>query len=351
MKYIEINGRQFSKGHAMIVAELSANHLHKYELAEKTIRAIAASGADAVKLQTYTADTITIDCDNEYFQIRRGTLWDGKTLYQLYNEAYTPWEWFPKLKKIADDEGLIFFSSPFDNSAVDFLYDLNVPLYKIASFEITDIPLIEYIASKKKPVIIATGIASLSDIEEAVSACRRVGNNDIILLKCTSEYPAKIEDAHVCMIPHLAETFGVMSGLSDHTIGSSVAAAAVAFGASMIEKHFITDRSLGGPDAPFSMEPHEYKVMIQTIREIEKSIGSIDYTLPDHIQRSREFSRSLFIISDVKQGDIVTKENIRSIRPGFGLHPRFYPDILGKKFRCSVKRGTPLTWNLLEMED
>jgi len=331
-----------------IIAEISANHNHNFDVAVETTKAIKNCGADAVKLQTYTADTITIDCDNEYFQIQKGTLWDGKTLHQLYQEAYTPWDWQPKLKKIAEDLGLICFSSPFDKSAVDFLEEMNVPAYKVASFEITDIPLIEYIASKRKPVIISTGIATLADIEEAVNACKRMGNNQIALLKCTSAYPAPIEESNLKMIPHLAETFNCISGLSDHTLGISVPVAAVALGAKIIEKHFILNKNLGGPDAEFSLEPNQFKMMIDEIRNTEKALGKIDYSLSEKTKKSREFSRSLFVVKNIKEGDIFTEENVRSIRPGFGLHPKFYKEVLGKKAKINLEKGTPLNWDLIE---
>jgi pseudaminic acid synthase len=331
-----------------IIAELSANHNHNFEIAAKTIKAAKEVGADAIKLQTYTADTITINCKNEHFQIKSGTLWDGKFLYDLYKEAYTPWEWQPKLKKIAEEEGLICFSSPFDKTAVDFLEEMDVPAYKVASFEITDIPLIEYIASKGKPVIISTGVATLSDIEEAVNTCRKALNNDIALLKCTSSYPAPVDEANLLTIPHLRDTFKVIPGLSDHTIGSDVAIAAVALGAKIIEKHFVLDRTLGGPDAAFSMEPEEFKKMVTSIRNVENAIGAVNYKLTPKIEKSRMFLRSLFIIKEVKKGEIITEENVRSIRPGNGLHPRYYKQIIGKKFRNDFEMGTPLNWELIE---
>lgn len=330
-----------------IVAELSANHLQDFDLAVRTIKAVKEAGADAVKLQTYTPDTMTIDSDNEYFQIKQGTLWDGKTLYQLYQEAYTPWEWQPKLKTIAEDMGLICFSSPFDKTAVDFLEEMKVPAYKVASFEITDIPLIEYIASKRKPVIISTGIATRCDIEEAVNACKRMGNNQIALLKCTSAYPTPLEDVNLRTIPNLAETFKTVAGLSDHTLGISVPVASVALGAKIIEKHFILDRKLGGPDAAFSLEPDEFKSVVHAVREVEKALGTISYELTDKMKKSREFSRSLFVVKDMKAGDVFTKENLRVIRPGFGLPPKYYQVLLGKKVRRAVKKGTPVRWDIV----
>jgi len=306
------------------------------------------SGADAVKLQTYTPDTITIDSDNEYFQIDQGTLWDGKTLYQLYQEAYTPWEWQPKLKKVAAKLGLICFSSPFDRTSVDFLEEMNVPAYKVASFEITDIPLIEYIASKGKPVIISTGIATLADIEEAVHACKRMGNDQIALLKCTSAYPAPLEESNLRTISNLADTFNTVVGLSDHTLGISAPIASVALGAKIIEKHFILDRTMGGPDAAFSMEPDEFRSMVEAVREVEKALGTVNYDLTEKTRKSREFSRSLFVVEDIKSGESLTEENVRSIRPGFGLHPRYLGHIIGKKARNGIKKGTPLEWILIE---
>jgi pseudaminic acid synthase len=331
----------------LIVAELSANHGHRLETALETVRAAAQSGADAIKLQTYTADTITLDCDNEYFRINQGTLWDGTTLYKLYQEAYTPWEWHAAIQAEAQRLGLIFFSTPFDPSAVDFLEALDVPVYKVASFEINDIPLIETIASKGKPVIISTGIASLGEIEEAVAACRRVGNEDITLLKCTSAYPASPDDANLLTIPHLAETFDVRAGLSDHTMGHAVAVAAVALGAMVVEKHFILDRSIGGPDASFSMQPDEFKLMVDSIRIVEKAVGEVSYTLSEQVVRNRAFSRSLFISRDVKAGEVFTPDNVRSIRPGHGLHPRHLPEVLGQRASADLTKGTPLSWSCI----
>ena len=331
-----------------IIAELSANHLQDFDIAVRTIKAIKDSGADAVKLQTYTANTITIDSDNEYFRIKQGTLWDGKTLYQLYQEAYTPLEWQPELKKIAESLGLICFSSPFDTTTVDFLMDMDVPAFKVASFEITDIPLIEYIASKGKPVIISTGIATLSDIEEALAACKREGNDQIALLKCTSEYPTPFEEVNLKTIPNLAVTFKSVVGLSDHTSGIAVPIASVALGAKIIEKHIILDRNLGGPDSAFSLEPHEFKSMVKAVREVEKALGEVNYELTEHIRKSREFSRSLFVVKDMNKGEIYTKDNIRSIRPGFGISPKHLKEILGQKARINIKKGTPMAWSLIE---
>lgn len=331
-----------------IVAELSANHLQKFDHAVKLIKAAKDAGADAVKLQTYTPDTITIDCDNEYFQIKQGTIWDGKTLYELYKEAYTPWEWQPELKEIAEELGLIFFSTPFDKTAVDFLEEINIPCYKIASFEITDIPLIEYVASKGKPVIISTGIATLTDIQEAVNACKRMGNSQIALLKCTSAYPAPLEEVNLKTIPDMAEKFKIVIGLSDHTLGISVPVASVALGAKIIEKHFTLSRSLGGPDAAFSLEPEEFKAMVKAVREVEKALGDVCYELTEKMRKNRQFSRSLFIINNIKAGEVFTEKNVRSIRPGYGLHPRYLKKILGRRATQDIKRGTPLKWSLVE---
>jgi pseudaminic acid synthase len=349
MNCITISDREIgSKKSTFIIAELSANHLQNFDIAVDTIKAMKEYGADAVKLQTYTPDTITIDSDNEYFQVKQDFLWDGKTLYQLYQEAYTPWEWQPKLKSIAEDLGLVFFSSPFDRTAVDFLEEMNVPAFKVASFEITDIPLIEYIASKGKPVIISTGIATLADIEEAVNACKRMGNTQIALLKCTSSYPAPLEESNLRTIPNLADTFNTVVGLSDHTLGISAPIASVALGANIIEKHFILDRKMGGPDAAFSMEPDEFRSMVDAVREVEKALGNINYNLTEKTIKNREFSRSLFVVEDIKAGESFIEENIRSIRPGFGLHTRYYGQIIGKKARNDIKRGTPLDWDLIE---
>ncbi|MEP6803966.1 MAG: pseudaminic acid synthase [Flavobacterium sp.] len=322
-----------------IIAELSANHNGNIDTAIETIRAAKRAGADCIKLQTYTADTITIDSDKDDFLIK-GTIWEGKNLYKLYQEAYTPWEWHEELFKVAKEEGLICFSSPFDKTAVDLLEALDVPAYKIASFEITDIPLIEYTASKGKPIIISTGIAEQDDIELALDACRRMGNNDIALLKCTSSYPAPIEEANLCMIKDLAERYNVISGLSDHTMGATVPIVATVFGAKIIEKHFILDHSIGGPDASFSMNEEEFTSMVKAVREAESAIGIVDYTLTEKQAKGKDFSRSLYVVEDMKEGDVITEENVRSIRPGFGLHPKYYNQILGKKVNLDIERGT-----------
>ncbi|MEJ1221496.1 pseudaminic acid synthase [Sediminicola sp. 1XM1-17] len=331
-----------------IIAELSANHNGDLNVAIETIRAAKKTGADAIKLQTYTPDTLTIDCDNDHFKIEGGTLWDGKSLYELYGEAYTPWEWHKKLFEVAEEEGLICFSSPFDNTAVDFLENLNVPAYKIASFEIQDIPLIEYAASKGKPIIISTGIAEEEDIQLAVDTCRKVGNNDIILLKCTSSYPAPLELANLNTIPDLKARFGVEVGFSDHTYGSLAPTVATTLGAKVIEKHFILDKAVGGPDADFSLDVKEFTDLVNQVRDTEKLLGKISYEISDKVKKNKKFARSLFVVKDVKAGDIITKENIRSIRPGYGMHPKHYNDILGKKFKSSSKRGEPLFIDMID---
>lgn len=330
------------KNNVFIIAELSANHRGDYAIAKRTISAMRDAGADAVKFQTYTPDTITLNCDMDHFRIKHGTLWDGKTFYKLYQEAMTPWAWQPKLKKYAESLGLICFSSPFDKSSVDFLERMRVPAYKVASFEITDVPLIEYIASKGKPILISTGIATLPDIWEALRACRRAGNDQIALLKCTSAYPAPFSSANLRTIPDIARRFNVAAGLSDHTLGTALPIAAAALGACIIEKHFILDRKLGGPDAAFSLEPHEFAAMVRSIREVEAALGSVNYDLSAKMLKNRVFSRSLFVIKDIHAGERFGENNIRSIRPGIGLPPKCLKAILGKKARLNLKRGTPL---------
>ena len=331
-----------------IIAELSANHMNDFDVAVKTIEAMAEAGADAVKFQTFTPDTITIDCDNEYFKIKQGTVWDGQILHELYEDAYMPWDWQPKLKKIAENLGLIVFSSPFDKTSVDFLEGIDVPAYKIASFEITDIPLIEYVASKGKPVIISTGIASFEDIELAVKTCLDADNDKIALLKCTSSYPAPLEEINLNTIPDIKEKFNVVVGLSDHTLGGEVSTAAIALGSNIIEKHFILDRTMGGPDSEFSMEPDDFKQMVDSIRNVEKALGKISYELSDKMKANREFSRSLFAVRDMKKNEVITEENVHSIRPGFGLHPKYLKEILGKKVNKDLKKGTPFELNFVK---
>lgn len=330
-----------------IIAELSANHNGNIDTALETIRAAKRAGANCIKLQTYTADTITINSRKEDFLIK-GTIWDGRNLYELYQEALTPWEWHAKLFEEAKKEGLEIFSSPFDFTSVDFLETLDVPAYKIASFEITDIPLIEYVASKGKPIIISTGIATEEDIRLALDACYRMDNNQVALLKCTSSYPAPIEEANMCMVKDFTERFNVIAGLSDHTMGITVPLVATCFGAKIIEKHFILDRSIGGPDASFSMNEQEFADMVTAVREVEKAIGIIDYTLTDKQKKGKDFSRSLYIVEDVKSGDILTDKNMRSIRPGFGLHPKYYKQILGRKVNRDLEKGERLSLEIIE---
>lgn len=321
-----------------IVAELSANHGHKLEVALESVRAAKEAGADAVKIQTYTADTITLNCDAEDF-IVKGTLWDGRTLYDLYQEAYTPWEWHQAIFDEAKKCGLICFSTPFDKTAVDFLENLGNPIFKIASFEITDIPLIEYAARKGKPMVISTGVAMPEDIELAVKVCKDAGNDDITLLKCTSSYPAPIEDANLMTMVDMKQRYGVKVGLSDHTMGFDVAVAAVALGATLVEKHFIMDRSIGGPDAAFSMEKDEFASMVKATRNVEAALGEVVYPTDPTKIKGREFSRSLYVAEDVIIGDAVTEENVRSVRPGLGAHPKYLPYVIGKRFVRDCKRG------------
>ena len=325
-----------------IIAELSANHNGSLQNALNTIKAAKRAGADCIKLQTYTADTITIDSKKDDFRLKNGSIWDDKYFYELYQEAYTPWDWHKILFDAAANEGLICFSSPFDFSAVDLLEDLDAPAYKIASFEITDIPLIEYVASKLKPIIISTGIAEIEDIELAIAACKRAGNNNISLLKCTSSYPAPIEEANMCMVKDLAERYNVISGLSDHTMGATVPIVATVFGAKIIEKHFILDRSIGGPDASFSMNEQEFTAMVKAVREAENAIGIVDYSLTEKQAKGKDFSRSLYVVENIKAGEIITEKNVRSIRPGFGLHPKYFNEILGKTLKVDLEKGDPL---------
>jgi len=332
----------------LIVAEMSGNHRQRFSLAVKTIRAIKRAGADAVKLQTYTPETITLQSPQPYFRIKQGTIWDGKTLHQLYQETYTPWEWQPKLKRLAEDLGLICFSSPFDRTAVDFLAKLKMPAYKVASFEITDLPLIEYLARKNKPVLISTGIARAADISRALKACYVVGNRKIALLQCTSAYPAPLEQANLMTLPALKRRFKTIVGLSDHTLEVEPAVAAVALGAKIVEKHFILERSLGGADAPFSLEPREFSALVASIRKAEKALGKVCFSLSSQAKRSREFARSLFVVEDMTAGEAFSLKNVRSIRPGFGLPPRFLPDILKKRAARAIKKGTPLFWGLIK---
>jgi len=312
-----------------IIAELSANHNGKLQNAIDAVKAAKEIGADCIKLQTYTADTITLDCKKNDFMINHDTLWDGRYLHDLYQEAYTPWEWHKELFDCARSIDIDIFSSPFDKTAVDFLEQFNPSAYKIASFEITDYELIRHTASKGRPMIISTGIATKSEIKDAVEICKSEGNNDIVLLKCTSAYPAPLEEANLITIPNLSKTFGVNSGFSDHTLGSTAAIIAATLGAKVIEKHFILDKSIGGADAEFSMEKKEFSEMIQAVRAVEKLIGKVDYSMNDKKKKSREHSRSLYVVKDIKKGEAFTEENIRSVRPGYGMHPKYLSSILG----------------------
>lgn len=347
-KKIFIGDREISEtSPVFIIAELSCNHNGDFDIAIKTIDAMHESGADCVKLQTSRPESLTLDSNKEDFIIKGGTLWDDKTLFDLYKEVYTPWEWHKEIKDYVESKGMIFFSSPFDFEAADFLEDLNVPAYKIASFEITDIPLIKYTASKGKPIIISTGIAQDEDIKLAIEACLEVGNEDLIFLKCTSAYPTPLDEVNLKMIPDMKVKYDCLIGLSDHTLGSVVASTAVALGAKIIEKHFILDKNLGGPDAAFSMLPFEFKEMVDNIRNVEKSLGNVTYELSDKVKKNRQFSRSLYIVKDIKEGEEFTKENIRSIRPGFGLHPKYYNYVLGKKSKTNAEKGTRLDINMV----
>lgn len=345
---IHINGRSIGPGHPVyVIAELSANHNQNFEQAVQLVRAAKQAGADAVKLQTYTPDTITLRSDREYFRINSGTLWDGSTLHQLYAQAFTPWEWQPSLKKIANDLHLDFFSTAFDATAVEFLEQLNVPAHKVASFELVDIPLIENMARTGKPLIVSTGMASEAEIEEAVQAARNAGARQIALLKCTSAYPAAPDEMNLKTIPELARRFQVSAGLSDHSLGIAVPVAAVALGACIIEKHLTLSRSLKGPDSAFSLEPDEFKAMVDAVRTAERAIGKVQFGCGVREQSSRIFRRSLFVVQEVRSGDPFTSENVRSIRPGHGLHTRHLSEILGKRATRNIARGTPLSWELV----
>jgi pseudaminic acid synthase len=326
-----------------IIAELSANHNGDIKVALDSIRAAKKMGADAVKIQTYTADTLTIDCKNDYFKINHGTAWDGEYLYDLYKRAFTPWEWHAEIFRVANEEGIICFSSPFDRTAVDLLEELKSPIYKIASFEIQDIPLIEYAASKGKPIILSTGIAEIEDIQLAIETCRKVGNNDITILKCTSAYPADPHDSNLLTIPDIKKRFAVKVGISDHTMGIEGPVVATSLGATVIEKHFILDKSIGGPDAHFSLDEKEFAEMVKAVRKAECMLGKVNYEMTDKKKKSKQFSRSLFIVKSVKAGERITNKNVRSIRPGFGIHPKYLSEIIGKKFNNDFQKGTPMS--------
>ncbi|MDD5509203.1 MAG: pseudaminic acid synthase [Dehalococcoidales bacterium] len=345
--YIEINGRKI--GHhfpVYIVAEMSANHSQDFDQAVRLVQKANEVGADAVKLQTYTPDTLTIDVGSDLFRRTEG-LWAGLTLYDLYSEAYMPWEWQPELKKVADDIGIDLFSSPFDRTAVDFLEEMDCPAYKVASFEIVDIPLIEYIAGKGKPIIISTGMATPDEIDEAVQVARGAGVSQIALLKCSSVYPAPTEEMNLRTIPHLAESFRLPVGVSDHTLGITVPVVAVALGACIVEKHLTLSRSIPSPDQAFSLEPEEFGKMVEAIRTAEKALGEVRYGINAQDAKSHNFRRSLFVVKNMKAGDIFTEENVRSIRPGYGIHPRYLKDVLGQRAGQDIERGTPISWELI----
>jgi N-acetylneuraminate synthase len=343
---MKINGHRIAPGAPVyIIAEMSANHNGSFEHAAAIVRAAKEAGADAVKIQTYTADTMTLKLPQKHFKIGGGTLWDGRTLYDLYEEAHMPWEWQPKLKKLANQIGIDLFSSPFDSTAVDFLEKMDVPAYKVASFEIVDIPLIERIARTGRPLIISTGMATLEEIREAVEAARGAGARDIALLKCTSAYPAPPEEMNLNTIPDLAREFGMPIGLSDHTMGIAVPVAAVALGACLIEKHFTLSRAEPGPDSAFSLEPAELKAMVDAVRTVEKALGSVRYGVTKDQEKNRAFRRSLFAVNDVRKGDVFTEDNVRAIRPGNGLPPKHLSDLLGKTATQDIVKGTPLQWD------
>jgi N-acetylneuraminate synthase len=334
-------------GPAYIVAELSANHNQDYEQAVRIIHAAKQSGADAVKLQTYTADTITVASTREEFRIGGGTLWDGRNLHDLYGEACTPWEWQPRLKKVAENLGMDLFSSAFDSTAVDFLEEMGVPAHKVASFELVDLPLIQRMARTGKPLIMSTGMASVEEIEEALQSARDAGATQIALLKCTSAYPAPADEMNLRTIPEMARRFGVPVGLSDHTMGIAAPVAAVALGACIIEKHLTLSRATPGPDSAFSLEPHEFKAMVEAVRTAEKALGEAHFGVSAKEEASRVFRRSLFVVEDVKRGEMFTEANVRSIRPGHGLHTRHLAEVLGKRAMRDIERGTPLSWDLV----
>ncbi len=344
---MKIGSFDFSKRKTFIIAELSANHNGSLELAKETVRAAKRAGSDAIKLQTYKAETITLDVRSSQFKIDHGTEWDGRYLYDLYEEAHLPWEWHQDLFATAAEEELVCFSSPFDPTAVDFLETLNVPAYKIASYEITDIPLIELVASKGKPVIFSTGIAGEDDIRLAIDACKKQGNNQIIILKCTSAYPTSSDQANLATIPEIANRFNLMAGFSDHTLGIVAPVLSVAYGARVIEKHFILDKSNGGVDAHFSLDEREFQEMVDAVRIAEKMIGEGSFKITDKMKSQRDFSRSLYVAENIKKGEPITEVNVRSVRPGFGLHPKHYVEILGKKVTKDLIKGTAMSFDYI----
>lgn len=346
---MKIGSRQINnKSEVFIVAEISANHGGSIDIAKKSIEAAKNAGADAVKIQTYTPDTITLNVKNEYFKINHGSIWDGQYLYDLYNSAHTPFEWHKELFDFAKSIGILIFSTPFDKTAVDLLDNLNTPAYKIASAEIMDTGLINYVVAKGKPVIFSTGMAYIHEIKEAIDISKKHDNNQIAVLKCVSAYPAPIEESNLLTIPNLRETFDVIVGLSDHSLGNTSAIVATALGARIIEKHFILDKSIGGPDSSFSLDYLEFSEMVKSIRDAEKSLGKITYDLTEKSNASRKHARSLFVVSDILKGDVFTKENVKSIRPGFGLSPKYYNQILGKKAIKKINKGTPLKWDMIK---
>ena len=334
------------KKNVFIIAEISANHGQDFDRAVRLIREAKECGADAVKFQAYTPDTLTINADNKYFRIKHPQ-WGGQTLYELYKKAYTPWKWFKKLKKVADDLGILFFATAFDKTSVDFLEGLNVRFHKISSFELVDLPLIEYVARTKKPLILSTGMATISEIEEAVDTARGAGAKEIVLLKCVSNYPAKPEEMNLRTIPHMKELFGCPVGLSDHSLGIGVSISAVALGASVIEKHFTLSRKINTPDNFFSIEPQELKKLVENVRIAEKALGEVHYGLTKGEQECKVARRSLFAVENIKQGEFFTGENVKSIRPAYGLKPKYIATILGKKAKRGIKKGTPLSWDLI----
>jgi len=349
MREFQINDRPIGPGRPVyVVAEISANHNHDFEKAVNIVKAAKEAGADAIKLQTYTADTITIDARQDHFRVGGGTLWDGKTLYDLYREAYTPWEWQPKLKRVANDLGMDLFASAFDATSVDFLDQIGVPAHKVTSFELVDIPLIQKMAATGKPLILSTGMATAEEIEEAVVAARKAGARQIALLKCTSSYPAKPEAMNLRTIPELMRRFEVPVGLSDHTMDVAAPVVAVALGACIIEKHLTLSRNTPGPDSAFSLEPAEFKAMVHAVRTAEKALGEVHFGLGASEEKSRAFRRSLFVTADVRQGEAFTDRNVRSIRPGHGLHTRHLPEVLGRRATRNIERGTPLSWELVQ---
>jgi pseudaminic acid synthase len=346
---IDIGGRLVGPGNpCLMVAELSGNHKGEFRRAKALIREAAEAGAGAVKIQTYTADTITLDCDTGPFRIEGHGLWGGRTLYDLYKEAYTPWEWQPELKAYAESHGLLLFSSPFDPSAVAFLEEMDVPAYKVASFEITDAPLLQCVARTGKPVILSTGMATIEEIEEAVQTLQEAGATGIVLLKCTSAYPAPLDEMNLRGIPALAERFGAPVGLSDHSLGTVAPVAAVTLGACLIEKHLTLDRGDGGPDAAFSLEPAEFARMVRAVRDTERALGSAGFDGASGEEAMRKLRRSLFVVEDIRAGQPFTAENVRSIRPAAGLHPRHLSQVLGRRAACDITRGTPLSWEHVE---